>query len=400
MPMVFVHGVANRPNAAWDAAKKRRDDYFRRITLDKLIDIADANAVRFPMWGGNAASLAFDGASIPTDKDGDRVALGTDDHVLSEVLLDIAPLGLKDTTHGILRAVTETAGLESAVDLLLAASMQAAADAVASVEVAAGAAEALAYAREHPTPPWLVQVRDDEDFAAKLDDAVRRQRPTAAGDAVVALGPPGFRDRLAEGADRLRGGLTDGVLTKALKSIRVALTQKIVEFFGDVFVYTNERGDRTRIGAIPSIVLRDLRDARADADRLNEPLIVVGHSMGGNIVYDLLTHFDTTLKVDAFVTVGSQTALFEEMKLFRGSDKSITAAAGRTVPKPPNVRHWINVFDMSDPFSFVLGRVFSDVTDFPYDSDASPLSAHGAYFERPSFYWRLHERLKPLLAAN
>ncbi len=63
------------------------------------------------------------------------------------------------------------------------------------------------------------------------------------------------------------------------------------------------------------------------------------------------------------------------------------------IPKPVNLKRWINVFDLNDVFSYRIEPVFSDCSDFYYDTGYSALGAHGGYFLRPSFYKRLAIRL-------
>lgn len=121
------------------------------------------------------------------------------------------------------------------------------------------------------------------------------------------------------------------------------------------------------------------------------------HSFGGEIVYDILTHFDPSIQVDCLVSIGSQIGLFEEMKLYLASDQGI--GLGRIipkVPKPPNIGKWLNVFDTNDIFSYQASAVFDGVEDFAYDTGYGALGAHGGYFLRPSFYVRLAKRLAHL----
>jgi pimeloyl-ACP methyl ester carboxylesterase len=139
-----------------------------------------------------------------------------------------------------------------------------------------------------------------------------------------------------------------------------------------------------------------VKDALAEADVLRtetgEPLIVVAHSMGGNIVYDLLTSSLTGLHVDTFVTVGSQVAVLEELKLFRSSDPAIPKSSSmKMVPKPANIGRWLNVFDTHDPLAFAIGRVFDDVEDYRFATGR--VWAHGGYFLEPTFHQRLGVRL-------
>jgi hypothetical protein len=128
-------------------------------------------------------------------------------------------------------------------------------------------------------------------------------------------------------------------------------------------------------------------------------LIVIGHSMGGNIMYDILSHFLPQLhpdtNVDLFVTVGSQVALFEELKLFAASDRSIPVNPQLDrVAKPSLVDRWLNVFDLNDVFAFTTEGVFGGTRDFHYSTGKGLLKAHSAYFILPSFHRRLAEQLR------
>jgi hypothetical protein len=69
----------------------------------------------------------------------------------------------------------------------------------------------------------------------------------------------------------------------------------------------------------------------------------------------------------------------------------------KKVPPVKNIKRWVNVFDPVDPFGYPAGEVFEQVKDLKFNTGASPLSAHGAYFFTPSFHGRLHKRLEELL---
>jgi hypothetical protein len=60
------------------------------------------------------------------------------------------------------------------------------------------------------------------------------------------------------------------------------------------------------------------------------------------------------------------------------------------------VAAWINVYDYTDILSFACRRIFANVEDFEFDNVAGLFDAHSAYFQRPSFYSRLRNRLKQL----
>ena len=87
---------------------------------------------------------------------------------------------------------------------------------------------------------------------------------------------------------------------------------------GDIFVYLVARGDLRAPGPIV-VAVRDAILRAQNQAKPGEPLIVITHSMGGNIFYDLLTYYVPTMNVALWVSVGGQVAQFEEMKLFHAS---------------------------------------------------------------------------------
>src|SRR5204863_1948564 len=101
------------------------------------------------------------------------------------------------------------------------------------------------------------------------------------------------------------------------------------------------------------LVLKAFDKARAAAP--DEPFVIIGHSLGGVITFDLLSHYRPELEVDLFVSVGSQVAHFEELKLFKASDKSIGTPKRATTPA--NIKRWINIYDEVDIFSYAAERV-------------------------------------------
>ena len=65
----------------------------------------------------------------------------------------------------------------------------------------------------------------------------------------------------------------------------------IATFIGDAFQYLSERGDGSAPGPIGRTVLAALLEGSARARQSDEPLVVISHSFGGEIVYDILTHY-------------------------------------------------------------------------------------------------------------
>src|SRR5262249_2230670 len=140
----------------------------------------------------------------------------------------------------------------------------------------------------------------------RLFAAVERIRAS-----VVAAG-----DEVKRAATRARRPIDD-VFLRA----RAPVHRMLSTFLGDVFVYFHQRGTRRKL--IADTIVADLHKAVANRSSTGEPLIVVAHSMGGIILYDLLTSDLTNLDIDVLVTVGSQIAVIEELKLFTSSDPSV-----------------------------------------------------------------------------
>jgi pimeloyl-ACP methyl ester carboxylesterase len=159
-------------------------------------------------------------------------------------------------------------------------------------------------------------------------------------------------------------------------------------FLGDVFTYLYHNDLREQIRAEVREKLLAAHAGRA----AGEKLVVIGHSMGGVILVDMLCSptaagLPADLKVDALLTVGSQPGLFQALGLF------VPISATR-IPKPACVGTWHNVFDPIDPLAFRADPIFDDVTDFKFDSITGLASAHTTYFLRPQFYARARKRLK------
>jgi len=188
-------------------------------------------------------------------------------------------------------------------------------------------------------------------------------------------------------------GLARGVSRPAIHALRPAKTLQLGYLFGDVCVYLQTRGDKNAPGPIVRRVIAALDRAITAKSAADPDLYIVAHSMGGNIVYDILTYYRPDVECAALVTVGSQVALFEEMKLFRTSDKTVPSAAQNKVPRPANIGRWINVYDDLDVLGFTTKAVFEGTRNFSFDNDTLPIASHGTYFEYPRFHERLRARL-------
>lgn len=388
MPLVFIHGVGTREGPGFEDAVAARDALFRRFLLARSVPDPAAVTITNPYWGRYGARPAWDHASLP----GDPVeALGPEDEDLAVVGAPI--LDERPPEEPLL--ATARRSLEEAVDLLWAAAAENAGS--AAEELAGLAVRAVDYARSDPHPAWLEEVGTDQELLAELERRVDAWRsegaPVAEEEAAFeALGAAESWARIGEAADRIKGFVGRLAGRAVVEVARAPAHRRTALFLGDILVYLRQRGTAGAPGDIVTEVADALEAAREKATA-EDPLIVVAHSMGGNIAYDLFTHFRPDLQADVLVTVGSQVAFFEELKLFAESREGIPRSPADRVPKPENVRRWINIFDRNDMLGFVAQGVFGDVEDYEYSTGKGILFAHTTYFLRPSFHDRLGERV-------
>lgn len=434
MPLVFVHGVAVRRGTtpeqqkAWDQYENARNGAFREIAFADQVKAPAALHIENPYWGNLASTFAWNLASIPTgsiESLGPQAALDTAEGQLMQVALATTTENTVAATaapNQTLVTLAKKASLAHAVDAVIAASMHTTHTSGASgAELARFAARAIAYAEANPAPAWLNNVTTDPAFLDQLANAVSQWTPPAAApDAgttpeeapIEALGGlSSVLNWMKAGAQRLGSALVGvknaavdaagnavGEITSPLVSAaRPGATAAVARFVGDVFVYLDQRGTKDAPGPIVKKVISAIDAAIAQKQPGDDKLFILGHSMGGNICYDILTHFRPDIACELFVTVGSQVALFEELKVFKQSDKNVSIAGEMTVRRPPNVAHWINIFDLTDIFGFTTEDVFEDVEDYRFDTDTLPVLSHSMYFERPRFYARLRERVNAAL---
>lgn len=400
MPIVFVHGVNNRKqDPDYESGNVAREAFFRRI-LAPGIELTGDVKVLFPYWGDQGVQFRWNQASLPDDSQ-HMVALGIGSDA-ARIDLGLAEIrtqaGAPVVSFG---AISRTRSFTDAIDLVWD---------TASVLYPGNAAQvldhyqaALRYAAANPAPNWALQdpPLDNAVFVDRLLTESAGFASPAVAPEVVALGLgdwlANIQDGLKEAASRL-GHLPGGAASSIATSLgRKKLHASASRFLGDIFVYLTSR-DATG----PDALLADLLARLDEADKARKPgdekLIVVGHSLGGLLAYDVFTHYRPDLQVDCFVTVGSQVALFQEMSLCKDSAAQVQAGVPSDpeqdrIARPANIAQWINVFDTNDIFSFSAAGVYAGVDDYRYDTGYGSLEAHGGYFARPSFYRRLAARI-------
>ncbi|HCB0000765.1 alpha/beta fold hydrolase [Klebsiella variicola] len=145
--------------------------------------------------------------------------------------------------------------------------------------------------------------------------------------------------------------------------------------------------------AIQDVIRSDLIQAYNAKKEGKGPLVVVGHSMGGVILADMLTDptsagLPDDIAIDALFTVGSQPGLFAALGVL-----SSNPPTGSSRRRPDCVKKWFNVFDPIDPLAFRTDMIYTGAEDVVFNSVAGITDAHSKYFQRPQFYARTRERL-------
>lgn len=250
------------------------------------------------------------------------------------------------------------------------------ASALKTVAAAAFLAPAATAAGDAADPDLVEAIARATVAQALVDAPTDAPRPRAATDRQV-------RDELvtklaAAIAPQTRGPIgwlrnkvketVAGVATSQLRSRRDSLTGGALPKVGDIFFHLR-RGD----------VLLDYIE-----DRLRgwpEPIVAVGHSLGGVLLVDLLNKPGAP-KVDALVTVGSQAALFYAVD-------ALGTLRPRTNPPAAPFVPWLNIYDRNDFLSYVAADVFgpaSGIRDVEVKSGVPFPDAHNAYWELDRTY--------------
>lgn len=190
--------------------------------------------------------------------------------------------------------------------------------------------------------------------------------------------------------DRLRAGMTRGLLGRAVSPIvaplatriavrrRAAFTTSAADFARDIAFYV-QRGQGIR-----DYLQEQLRGMPQD-----EPVVLLGHSLGGIAAVDLLAARDPqdpTWRIDLLVTVGSQAPLLYLMD-----------ALDTLQPQKPQLKPftpWLNVYDRDDLLAFCAERVWPGtpgINDMSVSSSVPFPMSHSAYWVQDRLYDLLAE---------
>lgn len=371
--LVFIHGVNTRraPNpTAYDSAVTSRRNAFLKECFE-----GGTHGFFDPYWGGHGAEPDLGGLYLVVEGDsalnigGASTPLAPD--LRGKLLLEAA----REDFDGVLNTLA----------LVLGESEVTRPDGLRIADYLAGRDNGQ---ESTGAPGWLADpaMISDDVFLQRLDQELPKK--STEGVALGGLGSP------LKTAGRKIVGAVIGVIDGPAERLARQVTPMIARFFGDVFVYLRE-GERRH--SIQAIVTQDLVAAAREARTNNEPLIVVGHSMGANIFYDMITDPEWQTSIDAelgfpfradlFLSVGTQLGLFEELDLFKSS------VPGQA-PFPTRLHHWWHVYNRMDVLCFAAKGIFAGIKQFRIDTRANIVEAHGAYFSSPVLFRRLRRRLQ------
>jgi hypothetical protein len=444
MPLVFIHGVNTRnTDEDYTRAVAARRTMFEQLVVPTLATrgFPQFSVAEDIYWGDLGVSFGWRLRSIPETK----------------VLQSLGPAAVAEQNLDIMQLVSEVQPSSSGVQKLGPASPLAAAaqknpamlvraifapeaDQFApsglplptssltksEVEKVVGQGEHLglifiavdSLAQDLEKHPELVQGTTDNEVMDKISKEVNLRYQKLAQSRLDALAAPtqtqtqtqklgSFSNAIGWARDHLKGTIDAakkaasgavaqtqrGASLVALKELRDSISRRGLRFLGDVFVYLHH--GRT---AAPAIYDRVKDGILALSGKKNdksepEPLIVVTHSFGSEILYDLLTSRELdNVTIDLWVTAGAQTSLFAEMLLFAGMQQPLPQDTDKYVlGRPSNVKKWINFYDAADVLSYLHEPVFGAeaVKDISVRAQANLTNAHGHYFADSAFYQRI-----------
>jgi hypothetical protein len=424
MPVLYIHGVATRDDWDWKSIEKKLKTFVAPIISDdpggvmiEPVYWGDVG-VRFNRGGISRPKSRIVGAGPEQDvgemSTGERAVLATE---LAPLLPESRPQA-NTLPEGVVASGFGEIGVERApllkelpqdrqADVIAAAVEATSEDPTTRAELLAAAEAVL---RDPNFLADLAGAATCEDETRILADHLDR---AATGVDVIPQGAGGLARAVASRVDEgLRRTLSlPGYVASALVAeFRRPINTRFATFLGDVFVYLNNRGKEGSPGEIPRRFLDKLTEAhQAQKRRGDEPLVVISHSMGGQIVYDAVTHFlpkanpPTDVRIDFWCATASQVGLFKEMELFledtsKNPHKQLLTEAA-SFPGG-HLGYWLNVWDPNDFISFTTCEIIDAVLDESYESGMSLIGAHSGYTHRDSFCRRLAKHLREAKAGN
>src|SRR5208337_2508286 len=269
------------------------------------------------------------------------------------------------------------------------------------------------------TPAGGVPIESIKEAASWLADgdgaAVLTEAAAAAGDAnnpalveataraIVACALTQARGDVGAGPDALylvdeRDALVDQIkdaLTGGVKGVIDEWLLNAIKSFAkaQATAYARDRSSGLVTAISPGVgdILVSQRRGRqildllaTEIENIEGDVYVIGHSLGGIFLVDILSGPKRPSNVKKLVTVGSQSPFFF------ACDALETLRLGQ--PLGSMFTPWLNIFDRSDFLSFCAERMFANVqniTDFEVSSGVPFPDSHGAYWRMKKVYERI-----------
>lgn len=364
MQVVFVHGVSTRDLRNGEYAKwvEGRNDRLNRLAFEKKAHIQN------PYWGqfGLDARVL---KCMPTTR------AAAEPHVAQRRMRSLATDGLSE------QAKQDFSGT--------VASLSVAAISIATTTLSPDERHrvedfwvaAAQYADAHPAPLWLSGIGSTNQLIGELRRHIGlEQAPGPAVNDSRTRGERGFTLPSFNASALVAG------------TARHFAAGYLAQFLGDALMFFSRR-EQSMLAR--SEVCRSIVVAARQARETREPLVLIGYSMGGGVLHEVLTDPEAisdiqaelggSLHVNLFLSIGTQIGLFAELKQF------IKPVDGSPLGVP--VDNYWNVFDYNDTLSFLCAPVIDGTVDLEVSTGANVAEAHGAYFESALFYSRLKSRL-------
>lgn len=159
--------------------------------------------------------------------------------------------------------------------------------------------------------------------------------------------------------------------------VRNFVTDLSLPAIGDILFY-QARGERIR------------HFIEAEIGKLEPPVFLLAHSLGGIACVDLLVLKPALqAKVAGLITAGSQSPLFYEMDCLYSLPRTAEQPAP---PLPPHFPPWLNFHDPNDYLGYAARRAFHDdprIEDVEITSRQPRMMAHSAYWSEPALWDRV-----------
>ncbi|HNV13665.1 MAG TPA: hypothetical protein PLZ83_05855 [Dermatophilaceae bacterium] len=253
-----------------------------------------------------------------------------------------------------------------------------------------------------PPAQWPAVV--DAVWATVADPAIRAQLAARSPKRQASWLVKQVRARLVEtapelsrafgqaGADLAAAGRRN--IRWAMGGVRRPLEELVPVFVGDVLRYLDGRGVPGAPGPIVQRVLAGLAEARDAECGAGEPLVVLTHSMGGQLVYDALTAYADEVpggmpRVDLWCASASQIGLFAELGMFvaEGPPSVVGVPADR-------LGYLWNAWSSSDVLSFRAEGWVAGAHDTDFTFSGSLGANHMSYLTDPTFYRTLAAKVR------